>query len=169
MEKLNPHGPPRYFCVLAGGRPVGLPLFPFSLKRPPSPAWAASPQHTHLQAVHLSQPQSSVEASRSSKEATRLIQVRLGVEWGMNLIPCPLLTYHTAQHHSQGQLGEGLMEVTTQLVPATPQMAVSVRRYWEKASGPSETLQDIFLIWPPKKSPLPLPRQPFLLKVNNNW
>lgn len=112
MEKLNPHGPPRCFCVLAGGRPVGLPLVLFSLKRPPSPAWAASPQHTHLQAVHPSQPQSSVEASRSSKEATRLIQVRLGVEWGMNLIPCPLLTYHTAQHHSQGQLGEGLMEVT---------------------------------------------------------
>lgn len=45
------------------------------------------------------------------------------------------------------------MKVTAWLAPATPQVAASVHRYWEEASGPPETFQAGVLLQPPKNSP----------------
>lgn len=101
-----------------GGKAAGLLLSFSSLRRPSSPAWAAAPWHTLLQAVRAyifpaSGPPSATElpgqaaargAARGSKGATRL---GWGWKWGwysdvLDLICCALLTYSPA-HRGPGQ------------------------------------------------------------------
>lgn len=99
-----------------------------------------------------------MEATRDSEEATRS---------GSDLLSFADLLHSTPpQSRPSGKAWTG---VTARLAPATQQgalqTAMSVLRHWEQASGPSETLQAMFLIQPPKNSPF----CPLLSPLYSSW